>query len=109
MFSYFWSAVFLLAQCLRATELPVRVVGSVKGNAFENLAIRYNQQILATTAFPSADVYLFDPSKQDLAEPLLLAMLPGSSGSYGISELGNTTQRDIFFLPSAKLDSKGIR
>ena len=98
MISCRWTAVFLLATCLQAALLPVDVIGNVQGVAFENLAVRYTQQVLATTAFPQADVYLFDPMGLDPVQPLLVASLPGASGSYGITELGNNRERDIFYV-----------
>lgn len=75
-----------------SAELPVEVIVNVDGTAFENLAVRSNGQILATTAFPGPDVYLIDPQCQ--FPPTRVASVPSTSGAYGIQEL----DEDVFYV-----------
>ena len=72
-------------------ESSVHRVASVGGNGFENLAMRSNGQILATTAFPSALLWYIDPLS--IRPPVLLRNFTSSSATLGITELAP----DIFY------------
>lgn len=74
------------------TSAPVHRIASVSGDGFENLAIRANGEILATTAFPSALLWYIDPLSIRL--PVLLQNFTGLPGTFGIVELAP----DVFYV-----------
>lgn len=77
--------------------LAVEVVGNVDGIAFDNLYVRHNQQVLTTTAFPRADIWLFDTNEALPVTPLLIGDLPGATSSLGITDLGCGHPQDVLY------------
>lgn len=76
---------------------PVEVVGNVDGIAFDNLFVRPNEQVLAATAFPRADIWLFDANNPLPTTPLLLGELPFATSSLGITDLGYGHLSDVYY------------
>ena len=100
MVQYLLSAAAVLGLLLPAftLALDVEVVGNVDGVAFENLVVRPNQQVLVTTAFPRADIWLFDTFGTLPDTPLRIAGLPGASSSLGISDLGRGHSPEVYYV-----------
>ena len=70
-------------------EVPVHRIFNHSGIGFENLAVRSDGQILATTSFPSALLWYIDPLA--IRPPILLQNFTGMQGSAGIVEGGEDT------------------
>jgi len=94
-----WSTALILSTLFARLiyALPVEVVGNVDGIAFDNLYVRPNQQVLTTTAFPRADVWLFDTNEPLPVTPLHIGELPGATSSLGITDLGCGHPSDVYY------------
>lgn len=94
-----WSISVVLSCLFRSSTctIPVEVVGNVDGIAFDNLYVRSNQQVLTTTAFPRADIWLFDTNDPLPVTPLLIGELPGATSSLGITDLGCGHPSDVYY------------
>lgn len=94
-----WAAAFFVGSLYVRSicALPVEVVGNVDGIAFDNLYVRPNQQVLTTTAFPRADVWLFDTNEPLPVTPLLIGEFPYATSSLGITDLGCGHPPDVYY------------
>jgi len=72
--------------------LTVHNITRLPGEAFENLAVRSNTQILTAVAGPSAKLFQVDPVR--IRPPVLVSAFPGVAGAYGIIEL----EPDVFYV-----------
>jgi len=65
-------------------------------NQFENLSLRPNGFILATTSGPTSAVYQIDPSLNQSQPPHLIVSFPGARGSFGITSF--EAEPDVFYV-----------
>ncbi|PPJ58063.1 hypothetical protein CBER1_03822 [Cercospora berteroae] len=80
-------------------DLPVHILDRLNdGPRFENIAVRANGQILATTTQPNASIYQFDPL--GILPPTLVYNIPNIRSAVGIAERG----QDIFYVASGDFD-----
>lgn len=84
---------------INSNPLPVVNISRIYGVRFENLAIRENGQILATTASPNASIYQFDPLS--ILPPTILYTIPNITSALGITE----GEPDIFYVASGDVDA----
>lgn len=79
--------------------LPVHIIARINDDLrFENLAVRANGQILATTTQPNASIYQFDPL--GILPPTLVYNVPNIRSAVGIAE----REQDIFYVASGDFD-----
>ena len=87
---------------MASLEMPAHKLFNIdENNGFENLAVRSNGQILATTAFPSALLWYIDPLS--IRPPVLLQNFTSLTATLGITEL----QPDMFYVVGTGTDSPG--
>ncbi|MCJ1471618.1 hypothetical protein MMC13_000258 [Lambiella insularis] len=79
-------------------EAAVHRIASLSSIGFENLAVRSNGEILATTAFPWALLWSIDPLS--IRPPVLLQNFTALSGTFGIIELAP----DMFYFVGTGTD-----
>ncbi|PIA97638.1 hypothetical protein CB0940_06026 [Cercospora beticola] len=80
-------------------DLPVHIIARINdGPRFEDLAVRANGQILATTTQPNASIYQFDPL--GILPPTLVYNVPNIRSAVGIAE----REQDIFYVASGDFD-----
>lgn len=80
-----------------ALPLSVHNITRLPRNAFENLALRSNDQILAICSSPLAQIYQIDPLS--ILPPILVATLPGLQHANGIWEL----TPDVFYVAAGNI------
>jgi len=79
-------------------EALVTKIFSYNGGGFENLALRSNDQILATIAFPEPLLFCIDPLS--IRPPIVLQNFTALKNTIGITELA----RDVFYVAGAAAD-----
>jgi hypothetical protein len=81
---------------------PALMIAHLPGNLMENLAVRANGQILATSSTPSPNVWQIDPLR--IRDPLLITTFPGTAGTFGITEV----QPDVFYVATGNITFNGV-
>ncbi|KAE9369691.1 hypothetical protein N431DRAFT_511362 [Stipitochalara longipes BDJ] len=81
---------------------PALSIALLPGNSLENFAVRANGQILATSSGPSPNLWQIDPLR--IRSPTLVATFPGTSGTFGITEV----QPDVFYVATGNITFNGI-
>ena len=100
IFIFLATSTLLVDALASKYPLPVHNITRLPPNKFENLAIRSNGQILATTAAPNASIYQIDPLS--ILPPTLLYTIPLTNGSAaGIAE---GPERDVFYVVAGRYD-----
>jgi hypothetical protein len=72
---------------------------------FENLSLRPNGLILATTSGPTSALYQINPSLNQSQPPDLVASFPGARGSLGITTL--ESEPDVFYVATGNVTFDG--
>jgi hypothetical protein len=74
-------------------------------NQFENLSLRPNGLILATTSGPTSALYQIDPSLNQTQSPNLIASFPGARGTFGITTF--ETEPNVFYVATGNVTFDG--
>lgn len=94
--------VLSLCSTVNLTATPLLLLPP---NQFENLSLRPNGLILATTSGPSSALYQIDPSLNQTQTPDLVASFPGARGSFGITSL--PAEPDVFYVATGNVTFDG--
>ncbi|KAG7007390.1 hypothetical protein G7Y79_00010g028910 [Physcia stellaris] len=85
------------------SKAPVTKIATYAGAGFENLAFRFNGQLLATTAFPAPLLFYIDPLS--IRPPIVLHNFTALRNTVGITELAE----DRFYVHGQGVDGGAFR
>jgi len=94
-------AILLCPVFASSLNLTTPPIAQINGSQVENLAIRSNGQILATTAEPFSHLWQIDPLRTQA--PILVTTFQGTSGTYGITE----GEPDVFYVATGNSTFNG--